>query len=38
MSQTKRKDAQTSEDRLLELYDQMASQWARKMEAAKGKT
>lgn len=38
MSQTKRKNTQDSEDRLMELYDKLASQWAAKVEAARGKT
>jgi hypothetical protein len=36
MSKTNRKDFELSEDEMLDLYDQLASQWARKMEAQKG--
>lgn len=37
MSKTQRKDALENEDKLMELYDRLASQWAQKVEANKAK-
>ncbi len=35
MGKTNRKDPLSSEDKLMELYDQLASQWAQKVESGK---
>ncbi len=37
MGKTNKKDAMSSEDQLMELYDQLATQWAQKVEANKSK-
>ena len=37
MGKTNKKDPLSSEDKLMELYDQLASQWAQKVESNKGK-
>lgn len=41
MGKTHRKDPMqdeyAAEDRMMELYDKLASQWARKVEASRGK-
>ncbi len=34
MGKTNKKEETSSEDKLMELYDQLASQWAKKVEAA----
>lgn len=39
MTRANKKRAKTNEDKLMELYDKLASQWAQKVEAAnKSKT
>ncbi len=37
MGKTFRKDPLNTEDEMMELYDQLASQWARKVELSKRK-
>lgn len=37
MGKTQKNEPQSSEEKLMELYDKLASQWARKVEANKGK-
>ena len=37
MGKTYRKNSLSSEDKLMELYDKLASQWAQKVEADKYK-
>ena len=37
MSKTYRKDPRDTEDQLMDLYDKLASQWAKKVEATKSK-
>lgn len=37
MGKTNKKDTMSSEDKLMELYDQLATQWAEKVEAGKSK-
>jgi hypothetical protein len=37
MGKTYRKDPLLSEDEMMELYDKLASQWARRVEGHKGK-
>lgn len=38
MNKIEKKEPISSEEKLMELYDKLASQWARKVEAEKGKT
>ena len=37
MGKTHRKDPLSAEDKMMELYDKLASQWAQKVESSKGK-
>lgn len=37
MGKTHRKDPLSAEDKMMELYDKLASQWAQKVESNKGK-
>jgi len=37
MGKTHRKDPMSAEDKLMELYDKLASQWAQKVEASRSK-
>lgn len=37
MGKTYRKQPQEYDEKLMELYDKLASQWAKKVEAGKGK-
>lgn len=38
MGKTYRNDPLTAEDKLMELYDKLASQWAQKVESTKQKS
>ena len=37
MSKTYRNDPLSAEDKMMELYDKLASQWAKKVESGKSK-